>query len=206
MPLPTDYDARKAIPIYDFLVGYFPDAFLEVVKVAVEGNKQHNLGEPLHWARGKSMDQMNTALRHMMDDATSDLDTDGCYHLAKAAWRNLAALQLKIEARAQADRNVMLQKSLDAVVGPGTPTKLSYEESFAKTTSPEYRNGINRNVPVSRSGFVTLFVDGMAYEVPDGDAANAYAMRVHTIGGDQIGMWMVKPGRLQLNTTINLGI
>ena len=98
MALPTDRDARKAIPVYDFLTGYFPDAFVEVVRVAVAGNQQHNPGERLHWARHKSTDQLNTALRHMMDHAVAPLDTDGCWHLAKAIWRLSAELQLRLEA------------------------------------------------------------------------------------------------------------
>lgn len=99
MPLPTDYDERKAIPVYDFFVGYFPDALMELVKVSVVGNRQHNGDEPLHWARGKSMDQMNTAQRHMFDHAVDRFDDGGkTRHLAKAAWRLLAQIQLDIEA------------------------------------------------------------------------------------------------------------
>ncbi len=101
MSLPTDYDARKAIPMYDFFVGYFPDALVELVKVAVVGNEQHNPGEKLHWARGKSMDQMNTAQRHMFDHAINKFDDGGkTRHLAKAAWRLLAQIQLDIEEEA----------------------------------------------------------------------------------------------------------
>lgn len=99
MTLPTDYQERKDLPLYDFMFQYFPDAWLAVVQVAVAGNKQHNPGEPLHWARGKSMDQMNTAFRHIFDYGTgTSIDTDGCHHLAKAAWRLMAQLQLDIEA------------------------------------------------------------------------------------------------------------
>lgn len=98
MSLPTDNDARKALPIFTFLTAFFPDAYVEIVKVAQAGNVQHSPGEPLHWARGKSMDQMNTAMRHMFDYGTGQTkDTDGQYHLAKAAWRLMAQLQLDIE-------------------------------------------------------------------------------------------------------------
>lgn len=97
--LPTDDKERKALPLWDFMFGYFPDAWLEVVKVAVEGNNQHNPGEKLHWARGKSMDQLNTAFRHQFDYGRGVVrDSDGCYHLAKAVWRLMAQLQLDIEA------------------------------------------------------------------------------------------------------------
>jgi len=98
MTLPTDDKARKALPVFDGVLMYFPDAVCAVAEVSRNGNEQHNPGEPLHWARGKSMDQYNTALRHMMDAKTGTrYDTDGGRHLAKAAWRILAALQLDIE-------------------------------------------------------------------------------------------------------------
>lgn len=78
---------------------YFPDAWLAVVEVAVAGNEQHNKGQPLHWAREKSTDQMNTAFRHQWDYGRGvRKDTDGQYHLAKAIWRLSAQLQLDIEA------------------------------------------------------------------------------------------------------------
>ena len=95
-----DYKGRKRVPIFDGVLGYFPAALAELAKVSFEGNRQHNPGEPLHWARGKSSDNMNTALRHMVDhfyDAPQD--EDGAYHLAKAAWRILAELQLHLEER-----------------------------------------------------------------------------------------------------------
>jgi hypothetical protein len=101
MPLPTDYAERKLWQMWTFLIEYFPDAFEEVVRVAIAGNQQHNPGEPLHWARGKSADQMNTAFRHMWDHKrVGPLDTDGCFHLAKAIWRLSAELQLTLEAEA----------------------------------------------------------------------------------------------------------
>lgn len=97
--LPNDSAARKALPVWSHLIGYFPDAYLAVVEVSVLGNQQHNPGEPLHWAREKSPDQMNTALRHMMDHGLGvTRDQDGAYHLAKAIWRLSAELQLTIEA------------------------------------------------------------------------------------------------------------
>ena len=106
--LPKDYQARKAIPLYDFLTRYFPLAIVELTKVAVAGNEQHNPGEPLHWARGKSTDQLNTAMRHMFDHGMGNVyDTEPpavvekiggpTMHLAKAAWRLLAEIQLICE-------------------------------------------------------------------------------------------------------------
>lgn len=110
--LPTDYDQRKSLPIFDGCLMYFPLALLAVSEVSRLGNEQHNPGEPLHWARGKSMDQYNTCVRHLMDHRLGGrYDTDGGRHLAKAAWRALAALQLDIE-----------QEALEAQARGETPT------------------------------------------------------------------------------------
>jgi hypothetical protein len=117
MPLPKDNALRKALPLFTFLTEYFPDAILELVKVSVAGNMQHNPGEPMHWARGKSMDQLNTAQRHMWDYATTGpyndepplppeilaaIGGEPPMHLANAAWRLLAQIQLDCESRAAA--------------------------------------------------------------------------------------------------------
>ena len=104
MTLPTEYKARKDIPLYDGTVGYFPLAFREMARVSMDGNEQHNAGEPLHWAREKSTDQINTAFRHLVDsmsgvifDGLSRTDGKPIYHLAKTFWRIGAALQLLVE-------------------------------------------------------------------------------------------------------------
>lgn len=114
--LPKGDAERKALPVFDVLSRYFPLAICEVVKVCVVGNEQHNPGESLHWARGKSTDQLNTAQRHMLDhgmgqifdddpnveitrkDGTKFKPSHRTRHLAKAAWRILAQLELDCEA------------------------------------------------------------------------------------------------------------
>ncbi len=107
MPLPTEDKARKAIPIFTFLTEYFPDAVLAMVGVSVAGNIQHNPElDPadIRWAREKSRDQLNTAMRHLWDRGTgTERDADGQWHLAKAAWRILAQLQLDIEKERELD-------------------------------------------------------------------------------------------------------
>ena len=96
--LPTEDKDRKRIPIFTGFLMYFPDAVAAVAEVSRVGNEQHNPGEPLHWAREKSTDQLNTAQRHMIDHGVGNTkDTDGTYHLAKAIWRLAAELQLTIE-------------------------------------------------------------------------------------------------------------
>jgi Domain of unknown function (DUF5664) len=100
MPLPNDRDARNALPVWDGCIAYFPDCWAEIAKVSVVGNKQHGLGAKLRFARDVSTDHANKVMRHMLDhQAGNVMDSDGTYHLAKAAWRALAALQVAIEAR-----------------------------------------------------------------------------------------------------------
>jgi len=96
--LPTDPKERKAAPVWTGVMMYFPAVWAEVARVSKLGNDQHNPGQPLHWERGKSTDQMDAAFRHMLDHgAGATKDTDGAYHLAKAIWRLCAELQLTIE-------------------------------------------------------------------------------------------------------------
>lgn len=99
MSLPTENDARKALPVFTGNLMYFPLAALAVAEVSRVGNDQHNPGEPLHWAREKSTNQMDTAMRHQIDHGTGNQkDVDGTWHLAKAIWRLSAELQLSMEA------------------------------------------------------------------------------------------------------------
>ena len=93
--LPTDATERKAVPIASGLMDYFPAALAEVSKVSFKGNEQHNPGQPLHWARGKSTDHADTMLRHFLERGT--IDTDGTRHSAKMVWRALALLQMELE-------------------------------------------------------------------------------------------------------------
>lgn len=86
---------RKSHPVFTGVLKYFPDALLEVAELSKIGNDQHNPGEPLHWARGKSNDQGDALVRHQLDVGTRD--SDGVRHATKVAWRALAQLQLEIE-------------------------------------------------------------------------------------------------------------
>jgi len=89
---------RKQRPVYSGVLKYFPDALLAVSNVSFIGNEQHNKGEPLHWAREKSTDQLDAAVRHIIDYAKGiKYDEGGEPHLAKACWRLMAQLQLDEE-------------------------------------------------------------------------------------------------------------
>jgi hypothetical protein len=133
--LPEEAKSREEWPIYDYQYGYFPDAYLEEVRVAWVGNQQHNKGEPMHWARHKSPDHMNKAMRHL-DDYGHGIkkDTDGTYHLAKAIWRLKARLQLDIEAERLTKQTAAPEPVRDAwTVSCGVPAS-SYRRA---TDDPE---------------------------------------------------------------------
>jgi hypothetical protein len=93
--LPQDAAARKAAPMAEGLLWYFPNALAEVARVSKAGNDQHNPGQPMHHARGKSTDHADCIMRHLVDAGT--VDTDGMRHSAKVAWRALALLQEELE-------------------------------------------------------------------------------------------------------------
>lgn len=88
---------RKQRPLYSGVLKYFPDALLEVAYCSWVGNEQHNPGEKLHWARGKSTDHADALMRHLLEAGT--IDSDGVSHTSKLVWRGLAMLQEEIEQR-----------------------------------------------------------------------------------------------------------
>lgn len=93
--LPTDATTRKASPLAEGVLWYFPNALMAVAAVSKAGNDQHNPGQPMHHSRGKSSDHADCILRHLVDAGT--IDGDGMRHSAKVAWRALALLQEEIE-------------------------------------------------------------------------------------------------------------
>lgn len=92
---PSTAAERKTYPIHTFSVGYFPDALMYLSHLSYIANEQHNPGEPMRWAREKSTDQLDCAMRHLLE--AGKIDDDGLLHTGKAAWRCLAELQLELE-------------------------------------------------------------------------------------------------------------
>ena len=87
--LPTDNTERKKVPVFTAFIKYFPDAIWEVTKVSVEGNEQHNPGEPVHHDPSKSPDEQDSLSRHLLDDAKHpSIGTK-----AQIAWRAMMDLQ-----------------------------------------------------------------------------------------------------------------
>lgn len=95
-----DASERKKHPMFRGLLRYFPKACMAVSNCSYVGNKQHNQGQEMHWARDKSKDHGDCILRHQMDAGT--MDSDGIRHSTKVAWRALAQLELELEAVAAA--------------------------------------------------------------------------------------------------------
>lgn len=91
--LPTDTGEREQFPLWDGLMAYFPNALAQIARLSKIGNDQHNPGERMHWARGKSKDHRNKILKHLIDAGPLDAlvyDADTVAHSVKAAWRALA--------------------------------------------------------------------------------------------------------------------
>ena len=93
--LQTDGKERKQYPVASGVLDYFPDALAAIAHVSWQGNEQHNPGQLLHWARGKSTDEADTMIRHFLERGKTDID--GIRHTAKMAWRALAILQKELE-------------------------------------------------------------------------------------------------------------
>lgn len=137
--LPTDAVARGDYPMADGLLFYFPAALAEVARVSKIGNDQHNPGEPMHWARGKSMDHDNKIIRHLLDAAESDEDTDGSLHAAKLAWRALAKLQELCERRGAPlapNARLPVAESASTVAEPTTPEFSPEQEARFEAANP----------------------------------------------------------------------
>lgn len=92
--LDADSAVRKTYPMATGLLDYFPDALAEVSKVSFLGNEKHNPGEPMHHARGKSMDHADCIMRHLSGRGKFDGDVR---ESAALAWRALALLQEELE-------------------------------------------------------------------------------------------------------------
>jgi hypothetical protein len=73
----------------------WPRALAEIAKISKAGNDKHNPGEPLHHARGKSMDHPDCMARHTFEMG----GYDGPFrHTGCLAWRAIILLQEECEA------------------------------------------------------------------------------------------------------------
>ena len=92
-----DSAGRKKVPMYAGLMAYFPDACAAVAEHSYKGNEKHNPGEPLHHARGKSMDHTDCIVRHVAA-GPEGMDGDSLDAVA-LAWRAMAYCQEVLERK-----------------------------------------------------------------------------------------------------------
>lgn len=97
-----DSATRKKFPMATGLIDYAPDALAAISHVSWVGNEKHNKGEPLHHARGKSMDHADCQVRHLStrrdaDPAYAGDPIEAVSHLAQKAWRAIIELQEAME-------------------------------------------------------------------------------------------------------------
>ena len=91
-------EERKKYPVTTGVFDYFRDALFAVAHVSYEGPETHNPGQPLHWARGKSTDDLDALGRHLLERNEIDPPTQEVV-LAQEVWRSLAALQKFLEQK-----------------------------------------------------------------------------------------------------------
>jgi hypothetical protein len=106
---------RKESPVLHGLLKYFPDACMYVAHVSFVANEQHNKGEPMHWAKEKSIGTGDEIVRHLMDP--EDFDSDGLLHLGKVGWRGMELLQRKIELLKTKNINYMDKEQAIKILG-----------------------------------------------------------------------------------------
>lgn len=138
--IPEDDKARKMLPLFKYICGYFPKALREATKVSVVNNVRYNPDRDpsdINWARGKSSDQLGSAFRHIMErrvdgkvfedvpqEVAKATGIVRVYVLAEAYWRIGAALELEIEE----------QEALEKV--EKTPARITPGSTYAVT--PDY--------------------------------------------------------------------
>lgn len=83
-------------PVASGFMAYFPHAIAMVAQVSAQGNRQHGTDG---WDKSRSADEINSLGRHFLAHLSGEpLDTDGQLHLAKVAWRAMAALERALTA------------------------------------------------------------------------------------------------------------
>lgn len=96
--LPEDPAERKKYPIVTGVLDYFPRTIAALARCSYEGNKQHNPGQPLHWDRSKSTDDLDALGRHLLDRQKMDGPAP---EMVKVVWRAMAACEKMLEKEAE---------------------------------------------------------------------------------------------------------
>lgn len=184
----TDKQERKNRPIARGVLDYFPDAIAEIAHVSFVANEQHNPGQPMHWAKGKSTDHADSLVRHLLERGT--VDTDGLRHTAKVAWRALALLQTELEGGA-GDVEEVVERKWQEIEGHTTP--LYIFTNIGQVHKP--KSAWVRVDPHKRGAFARFFEHGEAEVVvlresncasPETDASFVYIHRPEWMTDDVV--------------------
>lgn len=91
-------ESRKRVPLHTFTTEYFPLANLAAAHLSYQGDKKHNPDNKgkMRWAREKSGDHLEAAMRHLMEPERIDIET-GLPEIVSAFWRLGAATQIMLE-------------------------------------------------------------------------------------------------------------
>lgn len=157
LTLGTSSEDRKNTPLHSGCYAYFPAALAGVARHSKRGNDKHNPGEPLHHARGKSMDHADCIARHLADitDILAYVERD------KFAVKGMFENALLNEANALAWRALALSQSLherfgEAPLAPAAsePACLGAVNVGTPTNGPSYETA-----GFSKPHWVTLAKD-----------------------------------------------
>jgi hypothetical protein len=127
LTLGTDSAARKDIQLVAACLRYIPAALAQFALHSKAGNDKHNPGQPIHHARGKSMDHEECILRHLVDlqDIRAYIEREGlAFDVHVNPEHERAVAMLIEEATAEFWRaGIFLQELcetyLDAPLAPG---------------------------------------------------------------------------------------
>jgi hypothetical protein len=97
--LSTDSEERKNTPIFSGWINYCPLSHAAASRLSFRGNKKHNPGEPLGWARDKSTDHEDCMARHLIDINTFNEELQEYEDAVCMFWRAGMKLQLLEEKR-----------------------------------------------------------------------------------------------------------
>lgn len=130
-----DSAGRKKVPMFSGVMAYFPDAWAALAEHSQKGNDKHNPGEPLHHARGKSMDHTDCIVRHVSNYKGMDGDSEECVALL---WRAAALCQETLERKygltlPEGVIDARAYKETNSLVGPNgeqAPAELPKPETF----------------------------------------------------------------------------
>jgi hypothetical protein len=128
MTYKTDAKERKATPVYSGFVRYFPLAMAAVAELSRIGNDQHNPNQPLHWAKEKSTDELDSLTRHLAQCGIYDVDR--VLHDTKVAWRAMANLERLLEKNGNAtlgDPGRLATDRQGGIIKSGSTPEETYE-------------------------------------------------------------------------------